>query len=93
MYDIIFVSLDKIHPEYLKIKKQFPLAKIATDFQHAQRIALTNFYWIVWDDLIVNFNFDYVPDDYSQDYVHVFKNGSTYDGISLIPKNNFFLIV
>jgi hypothetical protein len=86
MYDIIFVSLDKIHPEYLKIKKQFPLAKIATDFQHAQRIALTDFYWVVWDDLIVNFDFDYVPDDYSQDYVHVFKNGSTYDGISLIPK-------
>jgi hypothetical protein len=40
-------------------------------------------------DVIVNdtFDFDYVPDSGSQDYIHVFKNGNElYDGIALIPK-------
>tara|TARA_B110000503_G_scaffold141020_1_gene233379 strand:- start:1439 stop:3076 length:1638 start_codon:yes stop_codon:yes gene_type:complete len=87
MYDIIFVSSNKTHPEYLKIKQRFPLAKITNDFRKAKRIALTDFYWIVWDDLIVNFDFDYTPDEWSKNYVHVFKNNNFYDGIVLIPKH------
>ena len=88
MYDIIYVS-DKKDSQYQKLKSKYPLIKIANDVESAQRICLTNFYWLVFDDLLINgeFNFDYIPDKWSQDYVHVFKNDQTFDGVALVPKN------
>jgi hypothetical protein len=88
MYDIFYVT--KSQTDYfLFLKKQFPTLKRVETFHEAQLKSLTEFFWVIWDDIIVNniFNFDYVPDAWSNKYVHVFKNGDYYDGICLVPKN------
>ena len=89
MYDILFITLQKNSKQWQDLKRRFPLAKKAESFEHARKIALTDFFWLVPDDVIVHneFNFDYIPDQWSQDYVHVFKNNNSYDGIALIPKH------
>jgi len=89
MYDIIFVSKVNSSSEWISLKEKYPLAKHVDSFEKAQRIALTEFFWLVPDDVIIsNFEFDYVPDFWSMDVAHVFKNKDTYDGIALIPKNS-----
>ena len=88
MHDIIYIS-DKKDTQYQRLKENFPLIKIASDIETAKRICLTKFYWVVFDDIVVDcdFLFDYTPDDHSNDYVHVFLNGEQYDGIALVPKH------
>ena len=88
MHDIIYIS-DKKDTQYRRLKENFPLIKIASDIETAKRICLTKFYWLVFDDIVVDcdFLFDYTPDDHSNDYVHVFLNGEQYDGIALVPKH------
>lgn len=88
MYDIFFVSPNKTEYFY-RLKQQYPLIKHSTTFESAQDRCLTEFFWIVWDDTIVNkdFNFDYIPDTWSKDYIHVFLNQLYYDGIVLCPKS------
>lgn len=90
MYDIIFLGDIAFHSLVWKeYKQQFPTIKNAVTLEAAQRICMTKMFWVVWPDIVVNdnFNFDYQPDDWSTDYVHVFKNNEFYDGVSLIPKN------
>ena len=88
MYDIYYVSKNKTD-DFVQLKQKFPLLKHTSSFQEAQERCLTEFFWIVWDDLIVddNFDFDYMPDDWSKEYIHVFLNDKFYDGIILCPKN------
>ena len=88
MYDIIF--LGSKNSQWNSLKKRFPLAKHAETFDKAKKVALTEFFWLVYDDLIVDdsFEFDYIPDAWSKEYVHVFLNKDVYDGICLIPKSS-----
>jgi hypothetical protein len=87
MYDIYYVSNSKTEYFY-ELKQKFPLIKHAQSFQIAQNRCLTDFFWVIWDDLVVNknFQFDYIPDNWSKEYVHVFKNNTHTDGIILCPK-------
>jgi hypothetical protein len=91
MYDIFYVSqIDKnFNQTWKEFKTKYPVAKYAASFQDAQKKSLTKFFWIVWDDLLVNkdFKFDYEPDIGSSEYIHVFLNNKKFDGICLIPKN------
>ena len=84
--DIIFIGDDC--EEWQKLKSRFPTAKRADDFFKAQKKSLTKMFWAVWADVIVNddFDFSYQPDEWSREYVHVFKNGKHSDGIILCPK-------
>jgi hypothetical protein len=88
MYDIYYVSKNKTD-DFAQLKQKFPLIKHARSFQEAQERCLTEFFWIVWDDLTVDntFEFSYIPDDWSKNYIHVFLNNDLYDGIILCPKN------
>lgn len=88
MYDILFLTQQDTSVEWNKLKQKFPLAKKVASFEQAQKIALTEFFWLIPDDVVLdnNFLFDYEPDQWSQNYVHVFKNGNFYDGITLVPK-------
>ena len=88
MYDIIYIG-NKSEPGWLELKKRRPFCKIANDFKQAQALALTEFFYVVWNDLTVleSFDFDYTPDAWSHDYVHLFKNDDNYDGICLLHKN------
>ena len=86
MYDIVFVG--KNLENFKTLKQRFPLSKKAETLELAQQIALTKFVWVVWDDVIPcdDFEFDYTPDAWSQDVIHLFLNNEHYDGICLIPK-------
>lgn len=90
MYDLIFITQSnyKTNSQWKKLKERFPLAKVAKDFSEAKKKSFTRFFWIVWDDLIIedSFDFSYEPDTGSQDVIHVFKNGNFYDGVCLFPK-------
>ena len=86
MYDIFFVS--SYRTDYFsEIKTKFPLVKHVRSFREAQDKALTEFFWIVWGDVVVNSNFDfsYIPDEWSKDYVHVFLDNTLFDCIVLCP--------
>ena len=87
MYDIIFIG--EKNKQWNSAKQRFPLLKNADTLEDAKRICITKMFWVVWPDIVINndFNFDYEPDAWSTDYVHVFKNNEFYDGVSLIPKN------
>ena len=88
MYDIVYVG-KKSDNSWHELRTRFPFSKIADDFYQAQKISLTKFVWIVWADLIIsdNFNFDYEPDEWSQNYVHLFRNNNTFDGVCLLRKD------
>ena len=89
MYDIIFIQTNPTDTSWNSLKTRFPTAKKAKTFNDARKVSLTDFFWVVWDDVIVadNFEFDYIPDTWSKDYVHVFLNGDLYNGIALVPKH------
>jgi hypothetical protein len=89
MYDIFYVSEHAPSEEYRKLKQRFPFTKLVASFDDARQQSLTDFFWVVWDDLIPleTFNFDYAPDEWSKNYIHLFLNSEHYDGISLIPKH------
>jgi len=86
MYDIVFVGQNV--ENFDALKQRFPLAKKASDIKQAQQKSFTKFVWIVWDDVVVDdaFDFDYKPDAWSQDVIHLFLNGEHYDGVCLVPK-------
>ena len=89
MYDIFYISQNPHNsPEYKKLKSKFPMTKVSDDVITAQEQSLTEFFWIVWDDVIIDdsFEFNYVPKDRTKEYIHSFLNGTTYDGVVLIPK-------
>jgi hypothetical protein len=90
MYDVIFIGNKTIHSKSWKeFKTRFPMLKNASNVDDAKRISITKMFWVLWPDIILEdtFDFDYLVDDWSNEYVHVFKNGNTYDGVSLIPKS------
>jgi len=84
MYDIILIN--PTVEEYKEFKIRFPIAKKAEE--HAQRLAMTDFFWVVWNDckVLESFDFSYNPDNWSKQHVHVFLNNEHYDGICLVPK-------
>ena len=86
MYDIFLVG-DK-NDTFIKLKQNFILAKQVDTFQAAQKSSLTDFFWVVWDDVDVldDFDFEYEPDAWSLEYVHSFLNDELYNGVCLVPK-------
>lgn len=93
MYDIFYIS-DKTIPksDWIRFKDRFPRAqKIenVTSIEDVKKKAFTKFFWIVWNDLLIdlNFNFEYIVPQWDTEYIHVFKNGEHYDGVCLFPKH------
>ena len=97
MYDIIFIGYADPYADekFVRLSERFPLAKrviitdnIRTAFDQAIKKSFTQMCWIVWYDLDVlnTFNFDYKVPEWDQKFIHVFRNGSYYDGICLVPK-------
>jgi hypothetical protein len=97
VYDIIFLCSDTetSRNSFSKLQERFPLVKrvvitdtVRTAFDQAIKKAFTKMCWIVWNDIEVldTFNFDYKVPEWDQKFIHVFRNGSYYDGICLVPK-------
>ena len=89
MYDIIVINKNKNHPSYKQLILKYPFIKVAKNFDEAKSIALTDMFWIVWDTLTANseFDFKFSPPDYDKKYVHVFAAEGNTLGICLFPKN------
>lgn len=92
-YDLFYISKEQIFDkDWTKFKKRFPTAhKIenVTSFDAVKKCVLTKLYWIVWDDIEITeqFKFDYDPEEWDQQYTHVFQNADRYNGVCLIPKS------
>jgi hypothetical protein len=89
MFDIFFIyTREAAKKRYKKLKEKYPTARAVSNFRTAQQTSLTDFFWVVWDDLelLDDFNLDYKPDSWSHKYVHVFLNDNKYNGICLVPK-------
>jgi len=87
MYDIVFIG--KPNDQWERLKSRFPLAKQADTFDRAKKKVFTKMFWAVWDDIIVDkdFDFSYDVSEWDDQYVHVFLNNEYFDGVSLFPKN------
>ena len=93
LYDIFYVSTGSIlDHEWKKFREKFSSAQKIENvktFNDIKKKSFTKFFWVVWDDLIIDdaFNFDYRVSKWDDEYVHVWLNNNTYDGVSLFPKN------
>jgi hypothetical protein len=94
MYDIFYISKHNISIQSWKtFQHRFPTAqKIenVVSFDNVKDKAFTKLFWVVWDDLTIleDFNFSYVVPKWDEQYIHVFKNGSHFDGICLFSKQH-----
>lgn len=88
MYDIFYLGKPCSHFE--KLKGNYPSIRIVTTFAEAKKKCLTKFFWLIPSNVIIldNFNFDYTPDEWSQEYIHVFKNSNNWDGVVLFPRRS-----
>ena len=93
MYDIFFVSKNSIDDsDWKSFHEKYPLSIKLENVKAIDEIkqkAFTKMFWLVWDDLILDDDFDlkeYRATKWDDMYVHVFKNGESYDGICLIPR-------
>jgi hypothetical protein len=92
MYDIFFVSKSTVcNTHWQTFKKRYPRSqKIdnVTSFDQIKLKAFTKFFWVVWEELLVDesFDFSYKVAEWDNDYIHVYKNGEFFDGVYLISK-------
>lgn len=93
MYDIFVVSRKQVNEKLLSsIRKRYPSAQKLDQVENFQQIraqSFTKMFWVVWDDIILNDDFDlnaYKATEWDDQYVHVFLNEDHYDGLALFPK-------
>jgi hypothetical protein len=94
IYDIFYVSKNNIdEQDWKQFRSRFPSSQKIENvksFNDIKNKAFTKLFWVVWDDLTVvdNFNFDYKVSTWDQDYIHVWLNGESYDGVVLFSKES-----
>ena len=92
IYDIFYVSRNKINEtDWLTFNNRFPSSQKIENVQSFTDISkksFTKLFWVVWNDLIVlpDFNFTYIVPKWDEQYIHVFKNGNLFDGITIFSK-------
>ena len=104
MYDIFFISYNESHADanYQHLKSRFSYAQRVHGIKGIQQAhvtaasrALTKMFWVVDADAVVetSFCFDYVPDQYDQEVVHVWRSKNPineleygYGGVKLLPR-------
>ena len=94
MFDIFYVSKEAgSDSDWEKIKAKYPRAHRISHVKNYQEVrskALTRLFWVIWDDITLcdSFNLnEFRPDKWDEIYIHVFKNGSKFNGVCLIPKS------
>jgi len=91
MYDILFLGQDDEKWEQFKL--HYPNAhRMPADstWIELKKQAFTKMFWVIWDELDFNYTINlnsYRADEWDDMFVHIFKNGNTYNGICLFPKN------
>lgn len=93
VYDIFYVSKNIINEQdWKQFRLRFPSAQKINNvnsFSDIKKKAFTKLFWVVWDDVEISkdFKFDYQVPEWDQDYIHVWLNDLTYDGVVLFSKN------
>jgi len=93
VYDIFYVSKNIISEhDWKQFRLRFPSAQKIDNvksFSDIKTKAFTKLFWIVWDDLeiVENFDFSYRVPEWDQEYIHVWLNDTSYDGVGLFSKN------
>lgn len=93
MYDIFYVSKRIISEDNWSVfKNRFPTSQKVenvSSFNDVKNKSFTRLFWIVWDDLIIhdNFNLDYVVPKWDEQYIQIFKNNDTWDGVGIFNKD------
>lgn len=91
MYDIFYLG-NKETEHFFRHKKMFPRIALSETYniKELQKKSLTKMFWIIWPDVDLVEDFDinsYRATKWDDFYVHIFKNGNSFDGICLIPKS------
>jgi hypothetical protein len=61
--------------------------KTYNEYVDAATNTTSTMFWAIWDNINVDYDFNYQVPFYNQRITHIFKNGNYYDGICLFPKN------
>jgi hypothetical protein len=94
IYDLFYVSFNLIDTDrWNRFQSRFPLARKIENLSNFKQLAeksFTKLFWVVWDDLdiVETFNFNYIVSEWDLPYVHVFKNGITFDGVNIFSKSH-----
>jgi hypothetical protein len=94
IYDLFYISDKQVDKSsWEKFKEKFPTAKLlenVTEFEQIKNKSFTKFFWVVWDDIVVDptFLFDYRVSKWDEEYIHVFRNGKYFDGVVIFSKSN-----
>ena len=93
IYDIFYVSRNKIdETDWLFFNNRFPSSQKIENvktFLDISKKSFTKLFWVVWNDLTIleDFNFSYIVPKWDEQYIHVFKNGNLFDGITIFSKS------
>ncbi len=93
MYDIIFLGQDdtrwrafkNVYPNSVRVER-------VDTWSDLKKKAFTNHFWIVWENVEFQFNFnlnEYRVSKWEEQYTHIFRNGKYYDGIALVSKKHY----
>lgn len=94
IYDIFYASKGTISDQdFKKFRDRFPTSQKIQNvrsFEDIKNKSFTKFFWIVWDDVVIedSFNFDYKISKWDEKYIHVWKNENFYDGVGLFSKDH-----
>jgi hypothetical protein len=94
MYDIFYVSRHNICDDnWLHFKSKFPRSQkieYVKSFDDIKTKSFTKLFWVVWDDLLIvdDCQLDYVVPKWDEEYIHVFKNDTRFDGINIFSKEH-----
>ena len=92
IYDIFYVSRNAINEaDWLSFNNRFPSSQKIENvktFLDISKKSFTKLFWVVWNDLTIleDFNFSYIVPKWDEQYIHVFKNGNLFDGITIFSK-------
>lgn len=99
VYDIFFISDKYINQRAWKdFKRRFPYSRMIENVKNINQIkekSFTNFFWVVWDNVLVldSFDFRYEVPEWDMSYIHMWKNqcgdsAEYINGVCLIPKDS-----
>jgi hypothetical protein len=94
LHDILYVSSENANEtDWNQFRRSYPRSKIVENvksFDDIKAVSDTNLFWVVWDDIEIlkDFNFEYQIPPWDEKYVHVFRNGKYYNGVTIFSKEH-----
>lgn len=88
-FDMFYLQEKETLTRYNELTTRYPDLQSVTSIEEAIQNTTTDMFWLIPDDVVIDqaFCFDYVPDEWSYNYCHMFQNGNkkNYNGVVLMP--------